>query len=256
MNAFAEPSRFDTIHDAPVHMLPPERVLLYSTIFGTRPKRCLEIGTLHGGSAMITVAALDDIDQGRLVCIDPEPQVAQETWAKVEHRATLLKGFSPEILAEAERTAGGKFEVALIDGDHSHAGVIRDVVGVMDVLADGGYMLMHDAHYDEVRDGIDELLRTYPGRLVDCGMLSAASTPDANADTVEWGGIRVLRTTSGAASAAPAEPAQSTEPAGVSAEEVEAGRRAQAALAEITASASWRITAPLRAAKRALRGRS
>jgi predicted O-methyltransferase YrrM len=199
MNAFSEPSRFGTIHDAPVHMLPPERVLLYSMVFGTRPERCLEIGTLHGGSAMITVAALDDIGRGKLVCIDPEPQVTPETWAGVEHRATLLKGFSPQILAEAEKTAGGKFEVALIDGDHSHAGVIRDVVGVMDVLAEGGYMLMHDAHYDEVRAGIDELLSANPDRLVDCGMLSSPSTPDADSDTVEWGGIRVLRMASRAA---------------------------------------------------------
>jgi hypothetical protein len=42
-------------------------------------------------------------------------------------------------------------------------------------------------------------------------------------------------------------------PARISAEEVEAGRRAQATVAAITSSASWRITAPLRAAKRALR---
>jgi predicted O-methyltransferase YrrM len=199
MNAHAQPTGFDTVHDAPVHMLPPERVLLYSTIFGVRPERCLEIGTLHGGSAMITVAALDDIGAGKLICIDPEPQVTDETWKKVEHRATLLKGFSPEILAEAERTAGGKFEVALIDGDHTRDGVIRDLVGVMEVLADGGYMLMHDAHYGEVREGIDETLRANPGRLVDCGLLSAASTPDANAETVEWGGIRVLRMVTAAA---------------------------------------------------------
>lgn len=71
MNPFAQPTGFGTILDAPVHMLPPERVLLYSTVFGVRPERCLEIGTLHGGSAVITVAALDDIGSGKLVCVDP-----------------------------------------------------------------------------------------------------------------------------------------------------------------------------------------
>ncbi len=45
-------------------------------------------------------------------------------------------------------------------------------------------------------------------------------------------------------------------PARPSAEELEAGRRARAEVAAITSSASWRITAPLRAAKRAVgRGR-
>jgi predicted O-methyltransferase YrrM len=246
MNAQAEPTRFGTIHDAPVHMLPSERVLLYSTVFGVRPERCLEIGTLHGGSAMITVAALDDIGgDGRLICVDPEPRVTPETWAAVEHRATLLKGFSPAILPQAEMEAGGKFELALIDGDHSHAGVIRDVIGVMEVLADGGYMLMHDAHYGEVREGIDELLQQRPDTLVDLGMLSSASTPDAHAETVEWGGIRVLRKTAAGAldATTPIAPA----------EEIEAGRRAQAELAGVTASLSWRITAPLRAAKSRVR---
>jgi predicted O-methyltransferase YrrM len=246
MNAQAEPTRFGTIHDAPVHMLPSERVLLYSTVFGVRPERCLEIGTLYGGSAMITVAALDDIGgDGRLICVDPEPRVTPETWAAVEHRATLLKGFSPAILPQAEKEAGGKFELALIDGDHSHAGVIRDVVGVMEVLADGGYMLMHDAHYGEVREGIDELLQERPDTLVDLGMLSSASTPDANAETVEWGGIRVLRKTAAGALAG-------TTPT-VSGEEIEAGRQAQAELARVTTSLSWRITAPLRAAKSRVR---
>ncbi|HEY2480212.1 MAG TPA: class I SAM-dependent methyltransferase [Solirubrobacterales bacterium] len=247
MNVQSEPTRFGMIHDAPVHMLPSERVLLYSMVFGVRPERCLEIGTLYGGSAMITVAALDDIGSGRLVCIDPEPRVTPEVWAGVEHRATLLQGTSPEILPEAERTAGGKFEMALIDGDHSHAGVVRDVVGVMEVLADGGYMLMHDAHYGEVQEGIDEVLREHSGTLVDCGMLSSASTPDASAETVEWGGIRVLRMVSDGVAATPPEP--------ISAEEIEAARRAQAALADVTGSASWRMTAPLRAAKSALRRR-
>lgn len=251
MSAQAEPTRFGTIHDAPVHMLPSERVLLYSTIFGVRPERCLEIGTLYGGSAMITVAALDDIGgDGRLICVDPEPRVAPEIWGTIGHRATLLKGFSPAILPQAEQEAGGKFDVALIDGDHSHAGVIRDVVGVMEVLAHGGYMLMHDAHYDEVREGIDELLQQHPDRLVDLGMLSSASTPDANAETVEWGGIRVLR--KAAADSAPT----AVRGLAISDEEIEAGRRAQAELASVTASLSWRITAPLRAAKSRIRSDS
>jgi predicted O-methyltransferase YrrM len=193
MTAHAEPTRFGTIHDAPVHMLPPERVLLYALVFGLRPARCLEIGTLYGGSAMITVAALDDVGHGSLVCVDPNPQVTPEAWSGVAHRATLLQGSSPDILAEARRAAGGPFDLALIDGDHSHAGVVRDVMGVMDVLADGGHMLMHDAHYVEVRDGVDEVLHERATELIDCGMLSSASTPDAHSETVEWGGIRVLR---------------------------------------------------------------
>lgn len=193
MTPYAQPMRFGTIHEAPVHMLPPERVLLYALVFGLRPERCLEVGTLHGGSAMITVAALDDVGQGCLVCLDPQPRVTAEVWSGVAHRATLIEGCSPDALFEARRVAGGAFDIVLIDGDHSHDGVVRDLEGVMGVLASGGHILMHDAHYVEVQQGIDETLRAHAGRLVDCGMLSRAGTRDQESEAVRWGGIRVLR---------------------------------------------------------------
>jgi len=192
-----EPTRFSTIHDAPVEMLPPERVLLYALVFGIRPDRCLEIGTLYGGSAAITVAALDDAGgDGRLVCVDPEPRIADDTWAGVSHRATLITGRSPEALSEARHAAGGPFDFAVIDGDHSTEGLVRDVEGVIDVLAPGAHMLLHDANFYEVSDGVDDLLRRLGDQLIDCGMLSRASVAQEDASQprpVFWGGFRMLR---------------------------------------------------------------
>lgn len=193
------PYRFTHVFDAPVHMLPGERVALYSAVFSARPERCIEIGTLHGGSAVITVAALDDIGGGRLVCVDPNPQIADATWSSIEHRATLVEGHSPDALGEAERRAGGKFDFAMIDGDHSLAGMIRDLEGVMPYMADEAYILMHDAHYFEVADGIREVCARYPDRLVDCGMYSREGQPDhagatdPTGATIIWGGMRLLR---------------------------------------------------------------
>lgn len=247
VNPKAEPTRLGSVPGAPARMLPPERVLLYARVFGTRPERCLEIGTLRGGSAMIAVAAFDDIGRGRIVCIDPEPQIKPELWASIEHRATLLRGLSPAILKEAERVAGGKFGIALIDGDHRRDGVIADLVGVMEVLEENGYMLMHDAHHPEVSEGIDHMLGAHPETLVDCGMLSNPSSPDSNSETVEWAGIRVLRMTA-------AKVGDSSLPP-ISTEEIEAGRKVEQELDELKTSTSWRITAPLRAARAGLRRR-
>lgn len=194
------PYRFTHVFDAPVHMLPGERVALYSVVFAARPARCVEVGTLHGGSAVITVAALDDIgEDGRLVCIDPEPQVLPETWASIEHRAQLITGYSPDAFPEAQRLAGGPFDFAMIDGDHSLAGMIRDLEGVLPYLADQAYVLMHDAHYYEVRDGIQQVCARFPGQLIDCGLLSTEGQPDVNGATdpsgapIVWGGMHLLR---------------------------------------------------------------
>ncbi len=190
------PSRFSVIYTAPALMTLSERVILYSTVFGLRPRRCLEIGTNKGGSSLIICAALDDIGAGHLVCVDQNPLIAPEHWRQLVHHATLLKGASPNILGQALEAAGGKFDFALIDGDHELPGVIRDIEGVLPLLEDEAYMIFHDAHYYQVSQGIDQMLVKYKDRLSDCGMLSAEQTPEnrvENGHPVIWGGLRMVR---------------------------------------------------------------
>ncbi|MDA8018748.1 MAG: class I SAM-dependent methyltransferase [Thermoanaerobaculia bacterium] len=177
-------------------MLPPERVLLYSLVFGLRPERSLEIGTFRGGSAAMMCAALDDVGTGRLVCVDPEPKVLEDAARWMERRATVIRGYSPDALAEAREVAGGPFDFALIDGDHSDEGVLRDVEGTLPHLADEAHLLFHDCHYAHVRDGIDEALRRHE-ELIDAGVLSTLTNPldevDDKGRPVVWGGLRLLR---------------------------------------------------------------
>jgi hypothetical protein len=183
----------DAISSAKVLMQPAERLLLFSLVRALRPTRVLEIGTHKGGSAMIIVAALDDVGAGSLVCIDPEPLVAEEDWNRVAHRAILLPGGSPDVLEEALAVSDGPIDFAFIDGDHGYAGVVRDIVGVVPLMADGGYLLFHDAHFCEVRQAIDFCLQRFGGRLLDCGMLSVEQNPEADRPDVVWGGLRLLR---------------------------------------------------------------
>ena len=188
----ARPPLLEILEQAPVLMAPPERLMLYSLVRGLRPARVLEIGTHKGGSAMIMVAALDEIGAGLLVCIDPAPVVTDEHWRLIAHRATLLTGSSPAVLEQARATAGGLFGFAFVDGDHTYGGVLRDIEGVLPVLADDAHLLFHDAHFREVRQAIDEALLRHPQRLIDCGMLSVEENPDPEHDAV-WGGLRLLR---------------------------------------------------------------
>jgi len=186
------PDRFGVIDAAPVLMTWSERVVLYSAVFGLRPRRSLEIGTHRGGSAMIIVAALDDVGAGTLACVDPSPAATPEDWAKVAHRATMFAGGSPEVLPEAREAAGGPFDFALIDGDHLSDGVTRDIEGVLPLLAPHAVMLFHDAHNAGVRDGIDRALRKHSRTLTDCGMTSVEETRDPQPG-VSWGGLRMVK---------------------------------------------------------------
>lgn len=184
----------DVIADAPVLMQRSERLLLYGLVVGLRPARNLEIGTHKGGSAMIIVTALDDVGAGTLVCIDPASVVDPAHWQRIAHRATLLEGSSPEVLEPALATAGGHFDFVLIDGDHTYPGVLRDIEGVLPVLADEAYVLFHDAHFRDVRGAIDQALLLHRRELVDCGLLSVEQNVEIE-NAVVWGGLRLLRFT-------------------------------------------------------------
>lgn len=172
-------------------MIYPERTLLFALVLGVRPQRVLEIGSFRGGSAKIIVAALNDIGAGKLVCVDPQPRLHPNNAKFIANRATVIAGPSPDACAEAERVAGGKFQIALIDGDHSYDGVIRDIEGTLPTMDAGGYMLFHDAFHPPVKEGIDLMIQKYPA-LFDVGMLAAEKTDDPANNTC-WGGIRVVR---------------------------------------------------------------
>ena len=187
-----QPDNFDVLREAPILMTWPERVALYALVFGMRPERLLEIGTNMGGSAMVIAAAMTDAGIGRMICVDPAPVVASEHRARIAPRGEMLVGGSPEARPEAARMAGGNFDFALIDGDHSHDGVVRDIEGVLPVMTDTAFLLFHDVHYQPVQTAIDEMLARHAS-LSDCGLVSRYAKPDEQHPGISWGGIRMLR---------------------------------------------------------------
>jgi predicted O-methyltransferase YrrM/SAM-dependent methyltransferase len=168
----AQPGRFGVVLTAPSAMTAPARALLYSLVLGRRPRRCLDVGARRGGSALIIGAALDDVGEGTLVCVDPHPMVAANHWAGIAHRATMIAGAAPEALARARDAAGGPFDLALVEGGLDHAGVVRDVEAVLGVAAPRAYVLVHDASQPEVARAVDDLACRHADRLVDCGLLA------------------------------------------------------------------------------------
>lgn len=188
--------RIDILHEAPAQMIFPERLLLYSLIYGLRPTAVLEIGSAEGGSAMIICAAMDAYGSGRLVCVDPAPRFSSELWSRIAHRAVVLQGFSTDsaILTQASKEAGSLFDLIFIDGDHSYLGTLRDVEVASSLLRSEGYLLFHDAHCAEVHSAIEEALKRFS--FLDCGLLSVEANPILEASSgrqVVWGGLRLLR---------------------------------------------------------------
>lgn len=192
----ALPAQIDVLNWTPAWMVMSERLMLYALVYGVRPECYLEIGTFKGGSALIVSAAMDAYGgQGRLFCIDPQPQISPEHWQQLAHRTTVVKGGSPIALAQAYQTAGRRFDFALIDGDHSYQGALRDATAVLDYVEDGAYLVFHDSYFGEVATALRDFVEQQRHRIVDFGSLTREVTyqPDPQGSPVRWGGLRVMQ---------------------------------------------------------------
>jgi len=182
--------RVGVVYSAPSDMLIDERLYLYAFVRGFRPERALEIGVLRGGSAAIITNAMEECGRGTLVGIDPAPDM-KVSWSSLHGRYTLLRRPSPDAVPEAREAAGGPFEFVLIDGLHMYEQVRKDIAAVLPHLADGAYVLFHDAFHYGVATAIREAVEANP-TLVDCGYPCRTANPWAD-PRMPYNGFRLLR---------------------------------------------------------------
>ena len=191
----SSPERVGAVYSAQSGMRVDEKLFLYAFIRGFRPHRALEIGVAMGGSALITTNAMEEIGHGHLVGVDPEPNL-KIAWKDLHGRYTLIPRPSPEAIPEAREAAGGPFDFVLIDGLHMYDPVKKDIAAILPHLADGAYLLFHDAFHYGVATGIREAIEAHPN-LVDCGY--PCRTVNVYADpATPYNGFRLLRWTAAA----------------------------------------------------------
>jgi predicted O-methyltransferase YrrM len=186
LNSAASFPRVAGALDAPAQLSFFERLFLYGLVMALQPMRTLEIGFRYGGSAYLLLCALEDVGRGgRLVSIDPDPELAVDL-SGFGDRFRLQRGRSPEHLAAAVHELGGPVQFCFIDGDHREAAVRADLEGVLPYMATNSYIVLHDACDRGVRRAIAHWLCERP-EVVDCGTISRPAEPQ------DWGGMRLLR---------------------------------------------------------------
>jgi predicted O-methyltransferase YrrM len=191
----SSPERVGAVYGAPTDMSVDEKLFLYSFVRGFRPQRSLEIGVAMGGSALITANAMEENGVGMHVGVDPTPNL-KVAWRDLHARFKLIAGRSPEAIPEARAAAGGPFEFVLIDGLHRYDQVRTDITAILPHLADGAYLLFHDAFHYGVAAAIREAIEASLS-LVDCGY--PCRTANVYADPVTpYNGFRLLRWTAAA----------------------------------------------------------
>ena len=184
------PERVGVVFSAPSDMRVDERLFLYALVRGFQPERALEIGVLQGGGGAIMANAMEENGKGLIIGLDPAPNLKVNP-RDLHGRYTVIAKPSPEAVPEARDAAGGPFDFVLVDGLHQYSQVRRDIEGILPHLADGSYVLFHDAFHYGVATAIAEAVRSNP-TLRDCGY--ACRTARIHYDPVTpYNGFRLLR---------------------------------------------------------------
>ena len=170
--AWAVPPEIAVVEQSNSLMPLAQRYFLWSLVYGTAPRRYLEIGTAAGGSAMIVAGAVRalGLEDFRGVCVDPAFGLDQATRDYLGGKFSFIEAKnSPDTLVEAGRLAGGLFDLVLVDGDHTYDYALADILLSVPYVARGGYILVDDASHPQVRDAIAYALESLS--LIDCGFM-------------------------------------------------------------------------------------
>jgi methyltransferase family protein len=130
-----------------------ERAALEGIVSQVEPKLALEIGAGQGGSLRRIAAHSDEVHE--LDLKDPSPSLRElenvhwHTGDSHELLPQLLRRFAEE---------GRNVDFALVDGDHTPAGVRRDVEDLLDSPAVGRTVIVvHDTMNEAVRSGLEQV---------------------------------------------------------------------------------------------------
>ena len=143
-----------TFGDSAWQMSFGERFAFVGLLGVLRPALALETGTADGGS-LRRIAE----HAGEVHCFDIDPGIEDVVASVPNARAHVGDSADtlPAVLGAFERE-GRHVDFALVDGDHTAAGVRRDALALLDSSACvSTTIVFHDAANDEVRAGLDGL---------------------------------------------------------------------------------------------------
>ena len=150
---FRERNRFSFYHDlSPLWLMDhAERAGIIMLLELIRPKVIIEIGARFAGSTLLFSRAADKV---YVIDIDPALKTRCEPLRNVEVRIGDSRRLAGELASEL-RDRGESWDLALVDGDHSAAGVRADLDALLaDRPLGPCWISMHDSFNPECRQGI------------------------------------------------------------------------------------------------------
>jgi Methyltransferase domain len=130
-----------------------ERAALEGILVQVHPQLAIEIGTAEGGSLARIAAYSKEVHS---IDLAHEP-VAVELGEHVNFHTGPSAQLLPELLREFA-DSGRTVDFALVDGDHSFAGVVNDIQMLLESPTIArSVILVHDSMNEEVRAGVESI---------------------------------------------------------------------------------------------------
>jgi predicted O-methyltransferase YrrM len=137
---------FELVKTIPGWLLPEDAAKLYE-LAQCSAGPILEIGTYRGKSAILMALAIRNAGRdGTVYTLDVDPHLIADAAAEADRWGIADKIVFVRGTLNAYARAYPRLRPALtfVDGDHSHAGVQRDLTALQALIPKGGLLLFHD----------------------------------------------------------------------------------------------------------------
>lgn len=169
----------------PIIQMPTDIVAIQEIIWATKPEVIVETGVARGGSAILHNSMLKLLGQGVVVAVDvdirPHNRAAIEAHPLSEG-IQLIEGSStdPGVIQQiGQVTAGVERVMVVLDSDHTHEHVLRELELYTDFVSPGMFMVVADTVVEEIppqvtrprhwgpgnnpQTAVDQFMREHPG---------------------------------------------------------------------------------------------
>ena len=114
-------------------------------IFQLRPDLIVETGTADGGSALFLASICDLLGRGKVISIDIEDRTDRPAHKRIEY--WLGSSTEEEIVGRVKKEAAGEETVMVIlDSDHHHEHVLRELQIYGPLVSPGSYLIVEDTN--------------------------------------------------------------------------------------------------------------
>ena len=145
----------------PVIQLPQDLLAVQELIWGIRPDFILETGIAHGGSLIHSASLLELLGGDGLVVgvdIDIRAHNRREIEAHpLARRIRLIEGSSTDATVAAavrQLARGRKAVMVMLDSDHTHAHVLRELELYAPLVTRNSYLIVFDTVIEDLTDDL------------------------------------------------------------------------------------------------------